>query len=301
MSFRSFVPYLGMIFLMLTTGVVSLQLIVPITHAGIGAFEDPNSIENPFVFMFIMLVFTALLLLLIKWKAQIIISALIGTSIALVIYYVVSALIYSYSAKLPSSFIGVVTAISVLILLWYWPEWYIIDGVGILISAGCAAIFGISLSIIPVLILLILLIVYDAISVHRTKHMLTLADGVLHQKMPIMFIIPKTHNYSYWNSKFSLQDSRDERGAYMIGMGDMILPSILVVSAQIYTGGEASLSVAGMALPALGALIGGLIGLCSLMIPLNSGKPQSGLPYINTGVIIGFLVCSAIAGSWTWI
>lgn len=300
-SLRSLVPYSGMLLLMLATGLLSLLLIYPVTQAGLGAFEDPDSIANPFVFLFIMLVFTALLLLLIKWKAQTVISAIIGICLALVIYYVVSSLIFSYVPTLPASWIGIAATVIVILLLWYRPEWYVINVSGILISAGCAAIFGISLSIIPVLILLILLIVYDAVSVHRTKHMLTLADGVLRQKMPIMFIVPKTRSYSYRNSGFSLQDSKEERGAYMIGMGDMIMPAILVVSAQVYAGGEGILSVAGIALPALGALIGGIIGLCSLMIPLNSGKPQPGLPYINAGAIIGFLICCAVTGSWAWI
>lgn len=172
---------------------------------------------------------------------------------------------------------------------------------GILISAGCAAIFGISLSIIPVIILLILLLIYDAVSVHRTKHMLTIADGVLRQKMPIMFIVPKSRGYSYRASGFSIHDKKEDRGAYMIGMGDMIMPSILVVSAQVYAGGADILSVGGIALPALGALIGSIVGLCLLLVPVNTGKPQPGLPYINAGAIIGFLVCCAVAGSWAWV
>jgi presenilin-like A22 family membrane protease len=47
-------------------------------------------------------------------------------------------------------------------------------------------------------------------------------------------------------------------------------------------------------------MIGGIIGLCSLKIPLNSGKPQPGLPYINAGAIIGFLICCVAIGSWDW-
>jgi presenilin-like A22 family membrane protease len=148
-SVRSLVPYSGMLLLMLATGILSLLLIYPVTQAGLGAFEDPDSIANPFVFLFIMLVFTALLLLLIKWKAQTIISAIIGICLALVIYYVVSSLIFSYVPTLPASFIGIAAAMIVILLLWYRPEWYVINVSGILISAGCAAIFGISLSIIP--------------------------------------------------------------------------------------------------------------------------------------------------------
>ena len=55
---------------------------------------------------------------------------------------------------------------------------------GILIGAGVASIFGVSLDILPVIILLILLAVYDAISVYKTKHMITLAEGVIGSENP---------------------------------------------------------------------------------------------------------------------
>lgn len=208
-SLRTIMPYAGMVLLMSVTGPLSLLLIYPVNLAGIGAFEDPDSIANPFVFLFIMLVFTALLLLLIKWKAQGVISAIISLCLALVMYYVVSSLLFSYVPQVPATLLGIIAAAVVILLLWYHPEWYLINIAGVLISAGCAAIFGISLSIIPILVLLILLLIYDAISVHRTKHMLTLADGVLRQKMPIMFIVPKSLGHT------AARDSpqRQKRGA----------------------------------------------------------------------------------------
>ena len=44
--------------------------------------------------------------------------------------------------------------------------------------AGAASIFGISLTIIPVIILLVILMVYDAISIYKTRS-ITLAEGVV--------------------------------------------------------------------------------------------------------------------------
>jgi len=82
-------------------------------------------------------------------------------------------------------------------ILYRFPEWYIIDSMGILLAAGVASIFGISLAIIPVLILLVLLAVYDAIAVYRTKHMITLAEGVLTERAPILFVVPRRRDYSF--------------------------------------------------------------------------------------------------------
>lgn len=297
---RSILPYAGMILMMAVTSLLSIFLIGPVTDVGLGAFEDPDSVLNAFAFIFIMLVFTAILLILIKWRAQNVISVIIALCLAWVIYYVVIALLYSFEIGIWADVIGVICGIGVIVLLWIHPEWYIIDIAGVIISAGCAAIFGVSLSIFPVLILLILLMIYDFVAVKRSKHMLTLADGVLRQKMPIMFLIPKTKSYSYRKSGFNMLNTTSDRGAYMIGMGDMIMPAILVVSAQVYAGGAGVLSILGLSLPALGTIIGGIIGLMLLMIPVNTGKPQPGLPLINGCAIIGFFLCCLIAGAWSW-
>lgn len=293
--------YAGMAVLMLAANILALLLIQPMKNAGFLAFENPDSLANIVVFVFLMLVFTAILLILIKKKVRGIISIIIALCIASVIFYVAAALSAPVMPALWTYVLSAVLAAASILLLWKFPEWYVIDIIGLVVSAGCAAIFGLSLSPLPVVVLLAVLIVYDYLAVNRTKHMLTLADGVLHQKMPIMFLVPKTKGYSYRADGLSIQDRKEERSAYMIGMGDMIMPAILVVSAQVYAGGAGVLSVSGVALPALGALIGSLAGLVLLFIPLKSGKPQPGLPLINGCAIAGFLICCAAAGSWGWI
>ena len=178
-------------------------------------------------------------------------------------------------------------------LLYLYPEWYVIDTLGILIAAGAASIFGISLGIIPVIILLVLLAIYDAISVYKTRHMITLAEGVMEMKTPILFVIPKKVSYSYIRDGIG-KISEGERGAFVMGMGDLIMPAILVVSANMFLkpGGLPFINI-----PALGAIIGSLAGLIVLLWFVNKGKPQAGLPPLNGGAIIGFLIGCAISGS----
>ena len=177
-----------------------------------------------------------------------------------------------------------------------YPEWYVIDILGILIAAGAASIFGISLDIIPVIILLVILAVYDAISVYKTKHMITLAEGVMEMKTPILFVIPKNTTYSYIRDGIG-KIGEGERGAFILGMGDLIMPSILVVSANVFITAGTSLFVN---IPAFGAIIGSLAGLIVVLWFVNKGKPQAGLPPINSGAIIGFLIGCAVSGSWAW-
>ena len=160
------------------------------------------------------------------------------------------------------------------VVLYKFPEWYVIDVLGILIGAGVASIFGVSLDVFPVLILLILLAAYDAIAVYKTKHMITLAEGVIDMKTPILFVIPKKRDYSFIKEGIGKLADGGERAAFIIGMGDMIMPSILVVSANVFLSGYRVLGV--INLPALGAIIGSLGGLAVLLHFVNSGNPRPG-------------------------
>jgi len=193
-----------------------------------------------------------------------------------------------------STFLILTLSILATALLYKYPEWYVIDSLGILIAAGVAAIFGSSLEYYLVVILLVLLAVYDAISVYKTKHMITLAEGVIDLKTPILFVIPKRRDYSFIRDGIGKLDDGSERAAFIIGMGDMIMPSILVVSANVFIKGW---RIAGIInLPALGAIIGSLAGLAVLLYFVSSGKPQAGLPPLNGGTILGFLAGLALVG-----
>jgi len=281
--------------LLLAVEIGSILISLPVQAAGITAFEDPTSLENPFIFILILLVFTGFLLILIKYKWVKVMSAVIGLSIFLTFGYIFAALV---SAVLGDTAIATVVilvlSVIAMILLYKYPEWYIVDGLGILIGAGVASIFGVSLDILPVIILLILLAVYDAISVYKTKHMITLAEGVIDLKTPILFVIPKRRDYSFIRDGIGKLDEGGERAAFIIGMGDMIMPSILVVSANVFLQGWRLFGI--INIPALGAILGSLAGLGVLLSYVVSGKPQAGLPPLNGGTILGFLVGWGLAG-----
>lgn len=291
----------GLVLVMLVVEICAVLMIEPVKRAGIVAFENPDTLLNVGLFILLMLVFTAVLLLLIKKNAKKILSAVIAIALAWVIYYLVMAIAALFLSGVLPHIIGIAAGILAVVLLLIHPEWYLINLVGILASTGCAVIFGVSLSVIPVLVLLVLLMVYDYISVKRSKHMLTLADGVMHQKMPIMFVMPKKLSYSYRKTGITISDDTKDKGAYMLGMGDIIFPAILVVSAQVYTAFSGILNVCGIALPAFGAMLGSVAGLILVLVLVNKGKPQPGLPLINGCAIAGFLLCCLVAGAWAWV
>jgi presenilin-like A22 family membrane protease len=312
LDIKRIIPFLVMPLLLLAVEFGSILISLPVQAAGITAYEDPTAIENPFFFILILLVFTGFLLLLIKFNLKKVIAVIIGLSIFLTFVYIFWALVYavigdsSFSQTILftiaiaqfiftltiARFIILTLSILATVLLYVYPEWYVIDGLGILIAAGVAAIFGSSLVWYLVVLLLVLLAVYDAISVYKTKHMITLAEGVIDLKTPILFVIPKRRDYSFIRDGVGKLDDGGERAAFIIGMGDLIMPSILVVSANFFLQGWRLFGI--INLPALGAMIGSLAGLAVLLHFVSSGKPQAGLPPLNGGTILGFLAGYAI-------
>ncbi|UCH90262.1 MAG: hypothetical protein JSV49_02080 [Thermoplasmata archaeon] len=177
--------------------------------------------------------------------------------------------------------------------LLYYPEWYIIDFLGIIIGAGACAMIGISIAVLPIVVFLIVLAIYDAISVYKTKHMIDLADNVMTMKLPIILIIPKKLSYSFLEEK-SLKkqlESKKEREAMFMGLGDVIIPGTLAVSASSFLPKIASIGgLSGNLLVALGTVIGTVGGFIILMRYVMKGRPQAGLPLLNSGAIVGYMI-----------
>ena len=295
MDYKNIIPFLVMPLFLVIVEIGAILLSLPIQAAGLAAFEDPDSVANPVIFMVILLVFTGFLLLLIKYDLKKLISAVIGISIFITFVYIFSALVNMVMGATDAAFVVIlILSVAAIVALYKFPEWYVIDTLGILIAAGVASIFGVSLNILPVIVLLVILAVYDAISVYKTKHMITLAEGVIDLKTPILFVIPKKRGYSFIREGIGKLDEGTERSAFIMGMGDLIMPSVLVVSANVFLSGY---RIFGMInIPALGAIIGSCAGLVVLMYFVTSGRPQAGLPPLNGGTIIGFLLASALVG-----
>lgn len=295
-NFNNYAAYFIMAALIFLVQLLALFLSQPMNDSGMQAFTNPNSAANSIYYFVFLLVFTLLLLIAMKKNLKWVIKLVLLFAVASTIYYVFIAIL---ALIIPSSnlifALSVILSVGFTILMYKYPEWYVIDIVGLIIAAGASAIFGISLSIVPVLILLILLAIYDAISVYKTKHMITLADGFMDLKLPILFIIPKKLNYSFINDTFD-QDSDKERGAFLMGLGDAVIPTILVISSNLFLHQYNQVNLLGFSYPTLFTIIGIFIGYIALMIYVIKGKPQAGLPFLNTGAILGFFVGILIGG-----
>lgn len=296
MQIRDWLPFIGMPLMLLFVQLIAIVLSIPMQEAGLAAFEDPTSVANPLIFIGMLLAFTLVLLVLIKKGGKRIIGLFIAFSIFLTFTYIFGALgLWFFGISDAAAVATLLLAGGATALLYLYPEWYVIDVLGVLISAGIASIFGISLAVLPVLVLLVLLAVYDAISVYKTKHMITLAEGVLEMKTPILVVVPKRRDYSFRKEGLDIGKDKGERGAFVMGMGDLIMPSILVVSSYVFVAAPPVVWV--LSLPTLGAMIGSLAGLAVLLFFVNQGKPQAGLPPLNGGAIAGFILGCILAGT----
>lgn len=186
---------------------------------------------------------------------------------------------------------------AVMLLLHYYPEWYVLDVFGILVCAAVSSMLGVSMTVLPVLVLLVILAVYDAISVYKTRHMVSLAEGAIKMKAPLLFVVPKSKGYSFRSQDVGSIFKGDgkgktDRGAYFLGLGDAIISTILVISASwSFPLGW----IFGLNLPCIGAMLGTYAGFLFLMT-ISRDRPQAGLPFLNSGVILGFLVGCLAAG-----
>lgn len=269
----------------------ALLLLQPFETAGIEpAFEDPDNPTNILYIFIIMLVFTAVILLIAKfWKKQVI-HFIILFAIGYTMFY--AFFLRVYALLLPLNVTGllvlsVVSAAIIVFLLYKYPEWYIIDLTGILVGISAIIIFGISLSVFLVILLLIGLAVYDAISVYKTKHMVDLADTVMDLKLPVLLVVPKKREYSLIKETRRLKEQikeKEERDAFFMGLGDIVMPGILVVS--VYYSNPNALSVS------IGTILGTLVGFAVLMRYVLRGNPQAGLPLLCGGAIIGYVLSS---------
>jgi presenilin-like A22 family membrane protease len=312
------VGFAALLFLLVQLG--ALALVPTFDAAGYQTVEDPSDPTNSLVYIGAILVATAAMLAAFKFDLQWVVRGFVVLATASLSWYVFSVLL----PPLPA--IGASVAVAAALVVY--PEWYVIDTAGVVMGAGAAGLFGISFGLLPALVLLTVLAVYDAISVYGTEHMLDLAEGVMDLNLPVVLVVPTTLSYSLreaaadvgsgdGESEASGSDDGSERGddapaepggddseadvrdAFFIGLGDAVIPTVMVASAAFFLQGTPSLGVPGLpalTLPALTAMLGTFAGLFTLLWMVLKGRPHAGLPLLNGGAIGGYLLGALASG-----
>jgi presenilin-like A22 family membrane protease len=172
--------------------------------------KNPNSVWNAVFIVGYIIFFTIVILILKKFFKSgnflfIIETLALFSGISLVFSLVIS------------SFLSYLATIFLLIVKYtrkeetIYSKWYNNLLLGVAIS-GAATIMGLSLGIIPVIVLLTLLAIYDIIAVFYTKHMVTLANMIITKKVSLIFLLPS------------------KKREYKLGGGDIVIPAVVSTS-----------------------------------------------------------------------
>jgi presenilin-like A22 family membrane protease len=346
------VGFAALLFLLVQLG--ALALVPTFYDQGYQTVEDPSDPTNSLVYIGAILVATALMLAAFKFDLDWAVRGFVVLAAASLAWYVFSVLLPPLAA--------ISASVALAVLLVIHPEWYVIDAAGVLMGAGAAGLFGISFGLLPAILLLAVLAVYDAISVYGTEHMLDLASGVMDLNLPVVLVVPTSLSYSLGDSTPDVvddasgddepaeasadtatdetsadagtddtstgtttddtstetatadapgpaadaesSDDTDETGvrdAFFIGLGDAVMPTVMIASAAFFVPSRfaPSLGVPGLPalnLPALTAMVGTFAGLFALLWLVLKGRAHAGLPLLNGGAIGGYLVGALAAG-----
>jgi len=317
--------YRGVVFavgLFVVVQLGALALVPEFTEQGYQPVEDPQDPTNSLLYIAAIVVMTGLMLAAFRYEFDWAIRLLVVGVSAWLSWYVFAAFVPPVVAAVPAVAVGVGLLVH--------PEWYVIDAAGVLMGAGAAGLFGISFGLLPAIVLLTVLAAYDAISVYGTEHMLSLAEGVMDLNVPVVLVIPLSVSYSLLGDGFAgandvhddadgrpapdgaggengaTEDAEtdtaadgetDERDAFFIGLGDAVIPAVMVASAATFSPAAAlPVPLIGLNLPALLAMGGTLAGLLVLLNWVMRGRAHAGLPLLNGGAIGGYLIGSVAAG-----
>jgi len=254
---NSFILLISIYLLTIAIGLyVGIDLInrIYVTHEIQPAVENPESASAAGQIFIYVLIMTVILLILIKLGLDFIIRLISILAIFFGVYITLNSFIGIYGL--------IITILLMLLFHWKKDNILVINSMLILTISGIGAFLGASLALIPSLLLLIILSIYDLIAVFGTKHMVKIAENVK-GKFPFMFLIPVGEK------------------SMGLGTGDLAIPLMFTVSVLKDYALNNSIITA----------LGGLIGISSLFFYVTNKEKVTlpALPPIAIGLIIGFL------------
>lgn len=172
-------------------------------------------------------------------------------------------------------------AIGIITVLFLMVHNVFIHNLGIVIGiAGISSTLGRAISPEIGIGLLVILSFYDILAVYWTKHMVSMAKGMIESGAIFGFVVP----FEWKDLFYHKHEARQKIGEkfMILGSGDVGLPAILVSSIAI-------ISVQQAVITSLFAF-GGLFLTHIIFINQGARRPMAALPPIATLTIIGYLV-----------
>lgn len=170
--------------------------------------EDVNDPINAIYLFFMILLMTGIILLILKFKKT---NNFLWIVEALA---VLSTSIIVFSAFFPRDDLIVLLLTGIIFLIRYLKKENILikNIVSIIAISGAGAMVGISIGVVPVILFVIILAIYDLIAVFKTKHMVTLGKAVTKSNFAFTVTMPtKKHKFE-------------------LGNGDLVIPLVTATS-----------------------------------------------------------------------
>lgn len=171
--------------------------------------------------------------------------------------------------------------VGTMLAIHYVRRWWVTAVVGVAAATVGTAILGVWLDVKVVLLLFAILAVLDTVAVLYSGHMLTVVDGMA-DNLPIAIQGP-----------IAFEERRP-----LLGLGDLVVPSVLVISAlQVDVFPSVPVGIGTIHAGALGAAVGILIGVVVSQYQVYHRGAQPGLPYLCGGAAVGYLAAAVMTGA----
>ncbi len=256
------------IFLFALVQIAAIFIGITLAQQQVTIVEDPSAVENSLeLFAFIVLSAVALLVILYFYKGKML-FLLLELAMQFTAVHILVGL-FLPGAELFAALAAVCLRVA---------KQEIFQQPLLLVTvAVVGALLGNSLDLLPATVLALLLSGYDVVAVFYTKHMVTLAKELTQRQAA--FSIKVTHK------KEKLE----------LGTGDLVIPAMLIVSANrigktLFTTSGATVSIA-----AVLALAGAVVGIAWLFSALEKKKGYwPALPPITVASIAGIIVATLL-------
>ncbi len=269
--------------------------------------KDTGSTFNSIYFLFVVVLGAVFLLLFIKYyKGIFAFKALEAFIVFFASFIVFYAFLYQFSKELSalnpllgySEVWALLLAVALAALKFRIPS--LKNTAAIISSAGVGAIFGFSLDLMPAILFIIGLSVYDVVAVFYTKHMVTMARELGKRNMSFSVSVESMKKRKPTPAELKqmkaaekkleaageapkpLKEFIEERTHLELGTGDMAIPLMLAVSAFKFGGLNHGIYYA------LAATIGACAGLYLVLDYVFKRKSfLPALPPISAGALLG--------------
>ncbi|HIH10154.1 MAG TPA: hypothetical protein HA254_05820 [Candidatus Diapherotrites archaeon] len=233
--------------------------------------DDPESVDNSLGLIAWVLVFTAMLILVIRFAPEWLLTIILKGIESLTVFG--TSIIVLLPTKLADEIILGAAALSVAVRIIFSKNIWLRNASSVVAAAGAGALIGASLGVVAVFVFIVLLAIYDFIAVFKTKHMVQLAKTVTSKNLSFTYALPTpSHQFE-------------------LGTGDLVMP--LVFASSVLAAMQPVHQFPYSIIPSIAVLAASYVGLV-LTLDYVSKREGTALPALPPQTILMLLTFGAL-------